>query len=182
MLLPGISSLDLASLGLLQRILVTTDGTLTDMLAAAFLEPIELVKLSVTIGRSPEPVPSLRVTTGATVMHRRIVLRGERSLVNYVYAETHIAADALAPAFRDELLAGNVPLGQLWLTHQLETWKERPRVRRRPASDLARYLDINEDAELIERNYRTFSGGAPVFDITEFFPLEFPNTVAAACG
>jgi chorismate-pyruvate lyase len=172
--LPQTSDLDMSTLGLLQRILVTTDGTLTDMLAAAFLEPIQLVKLAVTIERSAEPVRSLDVAAGSTVMRRRIVLRGERSLVNYVYAETQIAADRLAPRFREDLLAGNTPLGQLWLTHRLETWKERPRVRRRPAGELAGHLDVSEDAGLIERSYRTFTAGAPVFDVTEFFPLEYP--------
>jgi chorismate-pyruvate lyase len=168
------SALDIATLGLLQRILVTTDGTLTDMLAAAFLEPIQLVKLVVTIERSREPVRSLDVVAGSTIMRRSVVLRGERSLVNYVYAETLIDADRLTPQFRDDLLAGNVPLGQLWLTHRLETWKERPRVRRRPAGELAGHLGVSEDAGLIERNYRTFTAGAPVFDVTEFFPLEYP--------
>lgn len=134
--LPPTSDLDISTLSLLHRILVTTDGTLTDMLAAAFLEPIQLVKLAVTIERSAERVRSLDVVAGSTVMHRRIVLRGERSHMNYVYAETQIAADRLAPGFRDDLLAGNTPLGQLWLKHRLETWKERPRVRRRSAGEL----------------------------------------------
>ena len=33
--------------------------------------------------------------------------------------------------------------------------------------------DMSEDAILIERSYRTFTGGAPVFEVTEFFPLEY---------
>jgi chorismate-pyruvate lyase len=175
---PPTSDLDISTLGLLHRILVTTDGTLTDMLAAAFLEPIQLVKLDVTIERSAKAVRALDVVAGSTVMRRRIVLRGQVSRINYVYAETQIAADRLAPRFREDLLAGNTPLGQLWLTHHLETWKERPHVRRRPAGALAGHLDVSEDAELLERNYRTFTGGAPVFDVTEFFPLEYPRAPA----
>jgi chorismate-pyruvate lyase len=176
--LPPTSELDISTLNLLQRILVTTDGTVTDMLAAVFLEPIQLVTLDVTLERSVVPVQSLEVAAGATMMHRRIILRGEQSLVSYVYAETRIAADRLAPGFREDLLAGRTPLGQLWLTHRLETWKERPRVRRRQAAELAGHLNVSEDAGLIERRYRTFTGGAPVFDVTEFFPLEYPHSPA----
>jgi chorismate-pyruvate lyase len=165
------ADIDLSSLGLLHRILVTTDGTLTDVLNAAFLEPISLVLLAQTIERSVEPVPSLELAAGSTVMHRRIVLRGERSQVPYVYAETMIAADRLAPRFRDDLVAGTMPLGQLWLEHRLETWKERPRVRRRPAGESAVHLGVGAATTLIERNYRTFTASAPVFDVTEFFSL-----------
>ena len=76
--MPQTADLDISRLSLLQRILVTTDGTLTDILAAAFLEPIQLIKLAVTIERSAEPVRSLDVVAESTVMRRRVVLRGER--------------------------------------------------------------------------------------------------------
>ena len=48
-----IEDFNIRSLSLVQRILVTTDGTLTETLAAMFLEPIELVKLAVTISKVP---------------------------------------------------------------------------------------------------------------------------------
>ena len=170
---PGIPDFEIDGLDLLQRILVTTDGTVTDMLGAAFLETIELVKLSVTMDTTPAPLEALGLPTGATTMHRRIVLRGLRTGRPYAYAETVIAADRLQPAFRDDLLAGRTPLGQLWQSHRLETWKERPTVRRRPAGELATHLDIEPDAEVIERVYRTFTGGAPVFRVTECFPVAY---------
>lgn len=170
---PETDNVDISTLGLLQRILVTTDGTLTDMLAAAFLEPIHLVKLDVTTAVAPERLGSLDLDVGATVMRRKIVLRGERTRTNYVYAETQIATDRLAPRFRDDLITGNTPLGALWISHRLETWKERPRVRRRTAGELGRHLDVAADATLIERRYRTFTTGAPVFDVTEYFPLVY---------
>jgi len=50
-----IEDFNIRSLSLVQRILVTTDGTLTETLAAIFLEPIELVKLEVTITQTPHP-------------------------------------------------------------------------------------------------------------------------------
>jgi len=162
------------SLGLLQRILVTTDGTVTETLAAVFLEPIELVKLAVTVAPSSEPFPALEVERGSSLMQRQIVLRGSRSRTPYAYAEVAIAADRLPPRLREDLLEGRIPLGQLWISHRVETFKERPRVRRRLAGALAQHLNVHPEAALIERAYRTFTGGHPVFLVTEFFPTAYP--------
>lgn len=177
---PGIPDFDIDTLDLLHRVLVTTDGTVTDMLAAAFLEEIELVKLSVTISPSARPVPALELDAGAMLMHRLIALRGASSGTRYAHAEVLIAADALAPDFRRDLIEGRVPLGELWLRHKLETWKERPRVRERTADDVAEPLELDPDELIIERTYRTFTGGRPVFQVTEYFPTRFPRQVPDA--
>lgn len=168
-----IEDFNIRSLGLVQRILVTTDGTLTETLAAMFLEPIELVKLAVAIVQSPQPVPSLELGGGSNLMHRQIVLRGQRSGTPYVYAEVAIATERLPALLREELLEGRMPLGALWILHRLEIFKERPRVRQRAAGDLARHLDLNEEDTLIERAYRTFTSGRPVFLVSEYFPAEY---------
>jgi chorismate-pyruvate lyase len=168
-----IADFNIHSLSLVQRILVTTDGTLTETLAAIFLEPIELVKLAVTITQSPQPVPPLELEGGADVMQRQIVLRGSRSRTPYVYAEVLIATDRLPSRLRDELLEGRVPLGALWILHRLEIYKDRPRVRQRPAGDVARHLNVSEEDILIERAYRTFTSGRPVFLVSEYFPAEY---------
>ena len=44
------------SLGLLQRIFLVSDGTLTDTLEAAFLEPVGIVKLAAETAREPVPL------------------------------------------------------------------------------------------------------------------------------
>ena len=134
----SIEDFSLHSLDLLQRILVTTDGTVTETLAAVFLEPIELVKLAVTIVPNPEAFPALELEGGSNLMQRQIVLRGSRSGTPYVYAEVVIAADRLPQRLREDLLEGRIPLGQLWIAHRLETFKERPRIRQRVAGTLAR--------------------------------------------
>jgi chorismate-pyruvate lyase len=173
MLAPGISDFAIDHLPLLQRILVTTDGTVTDMLSVAFLEPIELAKISVTLAPSAERVAVLDLPAGSMTMLRQIVLRGSRSRRPYAYAETIIAADRLPGPLRDDLLAGVVPLGQLWQAHRLETWKERPVVRERPAGSIATHLDVTAEVHVIERAYRTFTTGVPVFHVREYFPASY---------
>jgi len=173
----SIEDFGLHSLDILQRILVTTDGTVTETLAAIFLEPIELVKLTVTVVASPEPLPALEIERGSSLMQRKIVLRGSRSSTPYAYAEVTIAADRLPPGLREDLLEGTMPLGQLWISYRLETFKERPRVRKRIAGALARHLGVDADDLLIERTYRTFTSGRPVFLVTEFFPATYRRSL-----
>ena len=169
----AIEDFSIHGLSLVQRILVTTDGTLTETLAAMFLEPIELVKIAVTITPSPHSFPPLELESGSNLMQRQVVLRGSRSGTPYVYAEVAIATERLPPRLRHDLLEGQVPLGELWILHRLEIFKERHRVRQRPAGDLARYLDVYEKDILIERAYRTFTGGRPVFLVSEYFPAAY---------
>jgi chorismate-pyruvate lyase len=170
---PGIPDFPIASLDLLQRILVSTDGTVTDVLSVAFLEPIDLVKLHIAIEEIADAVADLDLESGATVMRRRIVLRGRSTMRPYAYAEATIAIDHLGPALRRELLEGVVPLGQLWQSHRLETWKERPRVRQQAAADVAACLDLRPADPVIVRTYRTFTAGRPVFAVTEYFPVTY---------
>ena len=169
----SIDDFSIEDLGLAQRVLVTTDGTVTEALAAIFLEPIELVKIAIAITHSDHPLPHLELKSGSSLMRRQVVLRGSRTSTPYAYAQVVIAADRLAPDLRRELLDGRTPLGELWIRHRVEIFKERPRIRRRPAGEFARYLDLGETETLIERTYRAFAGRHPVFLVTEYFPTAY---------
>lgn len=146
---------DFRALTPLQRVLLVTDGTVTDILEAHFLEPIRLVKLAQRVaGESLE---------------RRILLRGANSGRVYVYAESVIALDRLDKKLREELLNSDMPLGRLWIEHKLETFKEPFEARFQPAGELAGHFGVDAAAALLMRSYRVISGGAAVMTISEYF-------------
>ena len=64
------------------------------------------------------------------------------------YAEFPLV-DRLAPSFQTELLETNIPLGRLWRSHRLETFKQLDSIARRPARELAAHLACAEDAPVI---------------------------------
>lgn len=167
--LAPLRNLDLNSLGLLQRILLISDGTLTDIVEAAFEEPIRLVKLALETAPALTPVDDLGVTPGQAVMRREILLQGANTGRNYVYAESHIALDALPAGLREDLVTTNRPLGRLWVEHKLETRKEILRVWRVPAGGPGVHFD-DPPQGLIARTYRVISGGRPIMLISEYFP------------
>jgi chorismate-pyruvate lyase len=146
----------------LQRMLLACDGTLTDMVEAAFGEPLRLIKLGVETMPAAEPEPALEISPGDWIMRRRILLQGAVSKTNYVRAESLIALAALPAALREDLVSTDSPIGRLWALHKLETRKEILRVWRSAAG---------EEAEQLARTYRVFSGGRPIMFITEYFPV-----------
>ena len=167
-----LGDVDLHSLGIVPRLLLISDGTLTDIIEASFLEPIELVKLSVDSYLATVPVEALEIKTGDPVMRRKILLRGGISGTNYVYAQTLIALNSLPDKVREELVSSDSPIGRLWVKHKLETRKEMISIWREAAGPLAEYFDISADRELLARTYRVFSGGAPSMLISEYFPAD----------
>ena len=161
---------DVLSLGLIARLLLASDGTLTDIVEAAFLEPIELIKLSVDCDVATEREQALDIKPGDPIMRRKILLRGEVSGTNYVYAETLIALSNLPDAVREGLVRSGSPIGRLWVQHKLETRKEMLSIWREQAGELAKHFNIATDADMLARTYRVFTGGKPAMLISEYFP------------
>jgi chorismate-pyruvate lyase len=158
-----------AQLTPLQRVLAVTDGTLTEILEAYVLERIELVKISERLLERGLPNLPFATEDGERVLQRKIQLRGARSATLYVYAESFILVDRLDAAFQAELLETNVPLGRLWLSHRLETFKELVSIDLRPARELGASLDCAEDAPVLARVYDVFSARRLVMRIAEYF-------------
>src|SRR5258708_26925271 len=138
--LAGLGDFDWVSIGLLQRILLVTDGTLTDILQIAFLEPIGVLKLAVDVGKTCIPLEALELKPGDVRMKRDIVLYGQNTGNNYVYAESTVAIDRLPRGLREELVDSNKPIGRLWSEHGVETRKELLHVSKCSPPELLAYF------------------------------------------
>lgn len=160
------------SLSLLQRLLLVNDGTLTDALEAAFLEPIVLIKISTDAEAATEPPADLELPVNAQVMRRQILLTGSDSKRSFVFAESWIVLHRLPVAMREQLTESDTPIGRLWNDHKLETRKELLRFWRQPAGEIGRHFCVGEDATLLARSYRVFLGLAPLMIISEYFPSD----------
>src|SRR5271157_4961973 len=181
-ILAKLEGLEISSLEPLQRVLLVTDGTLTEILEATFLERIQLIKVAQQVTQANashaqlDPDPDHK----EAVMERKVLLRGEASGRNYAYAESLIAVDRLGPTFGDELLESNTPLGRLWLQYKLETFKELQAVHCQSANQLSCYFECTDASLLLVRTYRVFSGSRPVMIITEHFPTKYSASLSTA--
>ena len=170
-LLKRLWNVDARTIDPLQRIFLVTDGTLTDILEAAVMEPIGLVKLAMETGPLATRDEALEMAGGEMVMERKILLRGEQTGRNYVYAESRLALDRLPEELRAGLTGSDKPMGRLWVESRLESRKEMLEVKRGPMGELGMYFGGAN--ELLRRSYRVISGGRPILRITESFPARY---------
>ena len=174
-ILEDLDGYEVNSLEPLQRVLLVTDGTLTEILEANFFERIRLVQVSQRIVPAGDDHALLDLVAGEAVSERKILLQGVDSRRNYVYAESMIALDRLSPAFREELLNSRTPPGRLWLEQRPETSKELMEIRGQRANGLCAYFECNNAAPMLARTYRISSAGQPLIVTTEYFPAAYQS-------
>jgi chorismate-pyruvate lyase len=155
----------------MQRILLVTDGTVTHIVEAYAGEPIQVVKLEQSVGTWASQSPDISLSEDEPVVRRRVLLRGSRSQTNYVYAESLILTDRLAPRVRDELISTEDPIGKILTGSRTETFREVIRSGRQPAEALGQYFGLEPSDILIFRTYTIAAGARPIMVITERFPL-----------
>lgn len=165
--------IDPAALSTFQRILLTTDGTVTDMLEAYLCEQIQLVKLSEDLVKTSYYIPPMEIEEGTEFIERKILLRGRISRKNYIYAESIIVLDRLEDNFRNELVNTKTPIGKLWFEKRVETFKEIIDSGKYPARELSQYFNIDPEENLFFRTYCVRSNQKYTMMITEKFPESY---------
>lgn len=169
----------LTNLSRFQRLLLVTDGTVTDMLEQYLEEKIKVNKLHEKIEQSRQKLFSHHqqwlTQNDMPVMQREILLQGQSSLNNWVHAESSIVINHLAQGFRTDLLQSKEPIGCLWEKYQVETFKSILDFEQREACDLAQHFNISPQEQVISRTYNVLSGGVLIMIITETFPTSFFN-------
>jgi chorismate-pyruvate lyase len=156
-----------------QRILLTTDGTVTHILEACAGERIRVVKLEHSAMTARLDNPALEMFAPEAVILRRILLQGMDSGQNYLYADSVMLVDRLAPALAEALVATDEPVGRLMYDRRLETFREVLSCGQEPAGACSLHFDIDPASPLLVRTYRVMASGRPVMVITEKFPSTF---------
>jgi chorismate-pyruvate lyase len=165
--------IDPRKLSTLQRILLTTDGTVTEILEAYLYEKMQVVKLSQEMIILQEDIGPMDLKKGDEVIERKILLQGKVSLKNFVYAQSIIVPGRFDQKVQKQLEKSRKPVGQLWLEHKVETFREILDSGKVQANELAGFFQVDEQDMLLHRTYRVFSKGLPIIMITEKFPESF---------
>jgi chorismate-pyruvate lyase len=164
------SPIDPSRLTSFQRILLTTDGMVTEMLEANYWERMVVERLFQEDYALEQELVDLECKPGEHVLDRRILLRGRMSHLARLYAESFIVRDRLPEFIRDGLVHSHKPIGLLIQENRLETFREILDCVREEAGQLSRYFRIQPGEYLISRRYRVIASGQPIMLITEKFP------------
>lgn len=160
------------------RLLLISDGTLTDMLQAVCREGINVPIQAHHVQPAVRRIDALDLGPGELWMSRRVVLYGVRTGTNYVYADSCIALDRLDRRLRDGLMESDTPIGRLWRENRVELYKEVISVSSQPAGHAARHFGIRADDPLFVRTCRVYFRSRPAMLITEHFSPALATGIA----
>ncbi|MGQ9424982.1 chorismate--pyruvate lyase family protein [Gilvimarinus sp. F26214L] len=161
---------DFARLSLKQKIFLTTDGTVTDLIALFSGETIRISKLNQEVLLSDQP-RRLALPAPARLLKRVVLLSGAAR--HYLYAESFFVIERMSAELQQQLLHTDTPIGLLWKEARLEMFRELidRGVESRP--DLVRYFPDADDDLFLSRCYLVHHGQKPVGMITEKMPLSY---------
>lgn len=164
------SDVDPASLTPLMRALLVIDGTVTKILEAYFLEPVDVQRISQSIDELGAADTWLDADAGEHVVNREVVLVGRESQRVYTYAQSTIMLDRLTGRMEAGLDADNLGLGRILLDSEAEMRRECLWYGRQRLAKLPPPMSVHVDEALVSRTYRVIRGGSPLMMITERFP------------
>lgn len=176
---PHLHPVNLRTLTPFQRALLSIDGTVTKLIEAYTLEPVESVLLSQQIqplandGRSPtfHQHPWLALSAPGEVVARQVLLRGRYSATVYAYAVSLLVTERLPSTLIADLASEPAGIGRVLLNSQIENRREILWYGRETIPNLPETIEQETGNEFISRTYRIIVGNQPVMLINEKFPL-----------
>ncbi len=172
-LIPGVLSAqalaDHPALSLLQKILLASDGTVTELLSLYVGQPISARKLSQNFVLGP-CIAHLDCASDARVLHRKIMLCS-RVGGDHLFAESTFVFDRFSAHIQHGLLHTEQPIGLLWRQERLEMYREIVLRQIEHCPETAAAFGVPADTLMLSRTYVLFHAGQKLGVITERFPL-----------
>jgi chorismate-pyruvate lyase len=157
-----------AQLPPVQRLLLTTDGTMTTALATLVDEPIGVRMIRQHTAVLAESDDELSLWAGGEVLDRQVLLHGADSGTPLLFGVSRIVTSRLPLAARAALIGGDVPIGLVLRAYEIETFRLPLSVGVKAASDEAAcHLGA---APVCWRRYLIKTGGRPLMSVDEQFP------------
>lgn len=166
------NNISIDKLSRFQKILLVTDGTVTKLLEHHLSESISVFKLNeiITTHTKKSQHTASDYLYGDPILEREILLQGQQTKTNWLYAKSTIFLNHLRKDFLTDLTGSNEPIGKLWGKYRLETYKSIISTGKEKADKLAKYFNIQLTDELISRTYNVYSDKKIIMTITEKFP------------
>jgi len=157
-------------LSALQKILLGTDGSVTQLLESATGHPVAVrTREQEIVHADALAAERLGVAPGDAVNHRIVELLDATTGKVLVYAKSQTPVARLAPEFKDDLMRADIPIGRIIERHHIEARREILTAQVTP-DDTGGVFSICKNEPLLMRQYRIIHGGKPLIFIQEQFP------------
>lgn len=155
-----------------QKFLLGTDGSVTQILESITGKKVvirTLVQKVVPADRAA--AGSLGIAEGDPVNYRVVEIGTEEGGEVLIWAVSRTPLSRLSPAFRDDLMKADIPIGRIISRHHIEARREILSACVTPATDeMGRVFAICKNEPVLSRQYRIIHAEKPLILIEERFP------------
>jgi chorismate-pyruvate lyase len=152
-------------LDICSRLLLVTDGTVTELLEALVREPVIL-------GYRHQSVINENSLTDSTFLNRTITLQGELSGTHWIYARSRIFLDQLSSRAQSMLIDDSMPIGTILKKESCDNHRQIIDCGFETDIYAAEQLGLAPDSRFLFREYEVISESRTLMTINEWFPME----------
>jgi len=153
-----------------QKILLTTDGTVTDLIALYTGEPIKVKKIGQKMFLSDNR-QNFFCPPETPLLERNVLLCGASK--NYLYAESVFVVGLLSRSIQYKLLETDCPIGLMWKEEKLDMYRDIIGHKTEICATVSAYFDVPPQTPIISRTYSIYHRGKILGTITEKFPITY---------
>ncbi|MDP2795877.1 MAG: beta-ribofuranosylaminobenzene 5'-phosphate synthase [Methanoregula sp.] len=161
-----------------QKILLGTDGSVTQLLEAITGHPVAVKTLVQEIlPADAEIAGRVDGSIGEPVNHRVVELIDTVTGEVLIYAISETPVERLSPSFRHDLLMADIPIGKIIKQHHIEARREILSVHVTAATtETGRIFSLCPKEPVLSRQYQIIHQNKPLIFIEEQFPYnQFPD-------
>jgi chorismate-pyruvate lyase len=162
-----------SSLSSVQKILLTTDGSVTRTLEVLTGKPVVVATVVRTlIDADDDLAKDLKIKSGEVVNYRVVYLKNPNSDKALVFARSWTPIRGLNESIRRDLTSSDIPIGKIIISHKLETRREIESIDAIKADgQLAEAFKIRVGDSMLSRHYRVIHNERILIRIEETFPV-----------
>jgi chorismate-pyruvate lyase len=167
-ILDGINKIEntIGELSSTQKILLTTDGSVTAILDVlkGYVNINTLVQEFIPADK--EMARNLNIKEGDTVNYRVVVIKSKTPLI---YAISLVPLQRLDNDFKEDLIRADIPIGRILKKHNIESRREIKSVFTEDASEELKEI-FKSNSPLLNRTYNIIHNGEILIWLKEMFP------------
>jgi beta-ribofuranosylaminobenzene 5'-phosphate synthase len=155
-----------------QKFLLGTDGSVTQILESITGKKVVIRTLAQkVIPADRAAADNLDIAEGDPVNFRVVEIRTEEDGEVLIYAVSYTPVNRLSPAFKDDLMKADIPIGRIISQHHIEARREILNARVLPATEeMGRVFAICKNEPVLLRQYQIIHADKPLIFIEEQFP------------
>jgi beta-ribofuranosylaminobenzene 5'-phosphate synthase len=152
-----------------QKILLTTDGSITQIFEALTGEEVSVeTLLQKVIPASGEISKLLNISSSEDVNYRVVNLKNSKGVL--VHATSYAPLKRIPSEFKEKITKADIPIGKIMKELKIEARREIVSCSVAAADEkLAGLFDVPEGSNLLKRNYNIIHKNEVLLNITEIF-------------